>query len=134
MKRNYKIIIIAILVLSVVILGAQAYLSKNSLGNESLNFVDFPPTPIIDQNINKNFFEQAIDPLPNDLNTGITVERLKMIALNGIPTPSPNYISLLVFNHTDEPIGFENIGFNIKIFQYNSETNIWEKVLLPYTP
>jgi len=54
--------------------------------------------------------------------------------LNGIPTPSPNYISILVLNHTDEPIGFENIGFNIKVFQYNSETNMWEKVLLPYTP
>jgi hypothetical protein len=70
----------------------------------------------------------------DDMNHGLTLERINSVAVAGFPTPSPNYIPLLVLNHATEPIRFANVGFDIQVFEFHESTKEWQRITLPYTP
>lgn len=89
-------------------------------------------TPIFDANAEELFV--AIAPLADDLNSGITIKQNKVASDFVDTSPSPRYVSFLVLNNTQEPVAFDNIGFEIQVFEYNARKFSWETVILPYTP
>src|SRR5688500_12259168 len=136
MKRTNKIGIVAISIVTILMLlaGYFVYRQQKSANEDQLNFVKFPPTPVINSVANLQFIETIIGDKSNEINTGLTIERLRIVAIEAIPTPSGNHVSLLILNHTQEPIAFNNIGFGVQVFEYDSSLLEWRKVALPYTP
>lgn len=78
-------------------------------------------------------FDNEVGPIDN-MNEGLTLERVSEVAVRGFPTPSPKNISLLVLNHASEPIQFANVGFSIQVFEFHEATKAWHPFKLPYTP
>jgi hypothetical protein len=136
MKRTNKIGIVTISIATILMLlaGYFVYRQQKSANDEQLNFMEFPPTPVINSVANLQFIETIIGGKSNEINTGLTIERLNIVAIEGIPTPSVNHVSLLILNHTQEPIAFEDIGFGVQVFEYDPSLSEWRKVALPYTP
>ena len=102
--------------------------------NRPVNFVDAPPTPVIDREVNRQFLETNHLDSSYEVNGGLRLERIEAVAMEGIPTPAANYVALLILNHTEEPINFDDIGFGIQICQYEPASSQWNKVVLPYVP
>jgi hypothetical protein len=127
--RNFFIACITII--CIVVSSCQINSSTN---HDKITLVEFPPTPKYNLGANKAFLDVANITDNYDLNRGITLERISTILLDGIPTPSPNFISLLILNHTDEPILFENQGFGIRVYEYDPATKSWSLASLPYSP
>jgi hypothetical protein len=50
------------------------------------------------------------------------------------PTPSPNYISFVVYNRADESIHFTNQGFGLLLYRLDKSAKKWEIVNLPVHP
>ncbi len=62
-----------------------------------------------------------------DLNEGITIKRVPLgMVLEG-PTPSPNYFTMDVLNHSSEPIRFQDQGFGLRTFIYDQESATWSE-------
>lgn len=78
-------------------------------------------------------FNIEVGPI-DDMNHGLSLERIKVVDVAGFPTPSPNYIPLVVLNHATEPIQFANVGFGIQVFELHVATKEWQRIKLPYTP
>ncbi|MBN1452570.1 MAG: hypothetical protein JW963_16255 [Anaerolineales bacterium] len=51
-----------------------------------------------------------------------------------MPPPSPNFLSFTVFNHTEEPIIFSNVGFSAELFHFSPLESNWEQVRLSMIP
>jgi len=102
--------------------------------NRPVTFVDIPSTPIIDREVNRQFLETNRLDSSYEVNGGLRLERIQAVAMEGIPAPSANYVALLILNHTEEPINFDDIGFGIQVFQYEPASSQWNKVVLPYVP
>jgi hypothetical protein len=108
--------------------------SCNSGNPDEIKFVEFPPTPIINPTVHSDFFKTVALDSSYEINMGLTVERMKTIAVEGAPAPSVNYVSILILNHTSESIIFSDIGFGVQVFQYNLRNSEWASVSLPYLP
>lgn len=128
-------IITSIVGILVLIIAAYLLYSKQRIANNSqLNYVDVPATPIVKPEANNKFINTVLLGQQEETNNGLTLERLKVVALEGVPQPSANHVSLLILNHTNEPVEFENVGFGLQVFEYDPSTSQWNKVALPYTP
>ena len=129
-KAKYSLVLLRITCISLMalILGACNVRTNKS----SVNIESPLPTPVIAPIANQIFIDK-ISPV-DELNSGITIERLNAVQINGLPTPSPNYISVLVLNHTDESVIFNDIGFDIQVFEYSPELATWKRLTLRYWP
>jgi hypothetical protein len=99
-----------------------------------LTYVNIPATPFLNNKANEKFNDIVLSGNTQEINNGLSIQRLNLVALKGVPTPSANHISLLILNHTEEPIEFENIGFDIQVFEYDAPADRWNKVTMPFTP
>lgn len=135
MKWNNRVVIlIALLVIVLILIVVGTYFLKEFRNHAQLIFVNFPPTPILDSTANARFFERSPLDSSYEINQGLTITRTSIGGVKGIPTPSANYVSLLILNHTEEPIVFDDVGFGIQVFQYESPSSEWRQVNLPYVP
>jgi hypothetical protein len=96
------------------------------------SIVKFPPTPLVSDIASSNFISQIASDV--ELNSGITIERLLLLSPSNGPTPSPNYISISVFNHSDEQVRFQDLGFGIRVFTLLPDDSSWLELKLPYRP
>ena len=132
-RRIYFIAIAAVLI-SLLILSTLVYNRQKSLNRSQLRYTSNPVSPNINTEVNQKFIDTVLSEQTEDINNGLSIERLNVVALEGVPTPSANHISLLVLNRTEESIEFENIGFDIQVFEYDTSTFQWNRVDLPFTP
>jgi hypothetical protein len=132
--RKITIVALTIGILIVAVIIYLLYSQRNAENASQLQYVDFPATPIVSPEINNRFITRVLSGQTDRTNDGLTVERLKVIALEGVPPPSVNQVSLLILNHTEEPIEFENQGFGVQVFEYDASTSQWNEVILPYKP
>jgi hypothetical protein len=132
--RKITISALTIGILIVIVMIYLLYSQRNAVNNSQLQYVDFPATPIVNSETNNKFINRVLSGQTEKTNNGLTVERLKVIALEGVPPPSVNHVSLLILNHTEEPIEFENQGFGVQVFEYDASTSQWNEVILPYKP
>lgn len=132
--RNITKIALTVGILIVIVMIYLLYSQRNAVNNSQSQYVDFPATPIVSSEINNKFINRVLSGQTEKTNDGLTVERLKIIALEGIPPPSANHVSLLILNHTEEPIEFENQGFGVRVFEYDPSISQWNEVILPYKP
>jgi hypothetical protein len=131
-RRIYFILVLAaILALA---LGALFISQQKAQSQSQVGYGNVPTTPVISTDANQKFSAKILLGETQEINRGLTVERLNVVTLKGISSPSDNHISLLVLNHTEEPIEFENVGFGIQVFEYDTSSSQWSKVTLPYTP
>lgn len=66
---------------------------------------------------------------PNiDLNSGITIERLKSGVALGDSPPLSNDVAFLVLNHADESIVFPDQGFGLQLFGFDTSSSSWQKI------
>ena len=67
------------------------------------------------------------------VNSGIN---LHVSSFYGDPsdTQAGELLSIDVYNSTDEPVAFENIGFGLRFFTPNDNLGDWKEVELLYTP
>jgi len=70
--------------------------------------------------------------LPTDYNGGLTIK----ISVSSANDPSiyPPDFDIVVLNHTDEPICFENKGFDLAVFWADGNTKEWKEVTLHPSP
>jgi hypothetical protein len=87
----------------------------------------YPITSLFSKDADKAFVSSFVG--GTDLNSGVAMER----ATPATPDQANN-ITFAVFNHTDEPILFENQGFGIIVFRYDDTNKLWERLQLQYTP
>ena len=93
--------------------------------------VQFPATPTSDALLDIAFREHVS---ATDLNSGLTMARLGAgIATKG-PTPNPSFVSFVVFNNSDEPIVFDDIGFGVRVFSPKVDLSGWQEVVMPVHP
>ncbi len=94
-----------------------------------MNLANETPTPtldIFDDQVDEKFFQNYAKDV--NLNQGVTISRIPLgVVLEG-PTPSPNYFTMKIFNHSDEPIRFQNQGFGLRTFVYDQESAAWNEV------
>lgn len=90
------------------------------------------PTPAFDATADARFLEE-IGPI-DDINHGLTLVRLGTAVIQGVPTPSANYASLMVLNHTSESVRFADVGFGIQAFAYEATTRHWIRSPLLHYP
>jgi hypothetical protein len=95
--------------------------------NAPVTPTSYPITSLFSKDADKAFVSSFTG--GTDLNSGITMEQ----ARSAIPEQANN-ITFAVFNHTDEPILFEDQGFGITIFRYDDTHKLWERLQLQYTP
>ena len=129
-KAKYSLVLLQITCISLISLILGACINRTN--KTSVNMVSPLPTPVIDPMANQIFIDN-VSPV-DELNTGITIERINAVQINGLPTPSPNYISVLVLNHTDESVIFSDIGFDIQVFEYSPDLSTWKRLTLRYWP
>jgi|WetSurMetagenome_2_1015567.scaffolds.fasta_scaffold54059_4 hypothetical protein len=132
--RKLTIIVVTVGLLIVTVILYLLFSQQKVVSKSQLDYVDMPATPSISPEVNKKFIDTILSGQVEELNNGLTVERLKMIALEGAPPPSANHVSLLILNHTGEPIEFENKGFALQLFEYDASSSQWKEVILPYKP
>jgi hypothetical protein len=103
--------------------------SNNTTDNAIFHLPATPDFPIEAENSFVKMLGQDVD-----LNSGITIIRSSIGLVISGPTPDPNNVSFLVFNHTDEPIMFQNMGFGLKVFWFDQKAGMWNQIMLPHTP
>ena len=89
-----------------------------------------PATPDFNTSANESFFahERIQADAPANINQGITFERgLTWLNTAGFPTPHPNEMCFIVFNHTHEDVFFEGRYFEAQLFTYDAAMNTWTK-------
>lgn len=131
--RHRKFVVFAVL-LGITVITLSAYLAslnQNRAGDESVGFVEFPPTPVVSSDAHLNFIQTVGGVSSDQINTGLTIERMRIVELKDA-MPSVNHVALLVLNHTQEPIKFDDVGFGVKVFESHSLG--WMEVVMPYTP
>lgn len=110
--------------LAVALLAGLAFLAgEYEQSRQGIPTVEVPATPVVDPAADAQFRAQ-VAPM-EDMNSGLTLQRSPIGIFQGAPTPSPNYIDLVIFNHTDEPVQFSDIGFHIQAFSYKPSTQRW---------
>ena len=114
--------------ISLIIVGCKS--EQNDI--HPTNFVTFPPTPTITEHANEIFLTSIAEGV--EVNQGITIERALLLKPTNTSPPSPNFLSFTVYNHTEEPIKFSNIGFSAKLFHFSPSKNKWEEIKLSMTP
>ena len=128
MRRKKNVIIYTVLLTTLLGLAMFGnYFLKELDSNQQVTFVELPSTPAIDPTANQQFFEVVRIDSTYELNKGLTMERISSVALEGHPTPSVNYVALLILNHTHEVIVFEDVGFGVQVFQYDLALMEWKK-------
>jgi hypothetical protein len=133
-QKNKAIRLIGLVILALALMVGWNYSLRIFSNTSALTPIEVPSTPAFDPTANMRFFETFPLTSSTELNKGLTIERIRLASLDGVPTPPPNYVSFLVLNHTEEAIIFDDIGFGVQIFQYEPASNKWTKVVLPYTP
>jgi hypothetical protein len=95
-----------------------------------------PPSSAVGPTSDTRLDQQFIDTIGGnvELNSGITMVRVT----GGISIDSPinaaQDMTIMVFNHVDEPVVFPNQAFGLRIFQVNPEVVMWEEIELQTYP
>jgi hypothetical protein len=107
----------------------QERISRKELIDPNKNI---PPTPSFNLIANDIFFEEIAKGV--DLNNGLMMIRQPFLLLGEGPTPSPNYVSFVVLNHSDEPITFRDQGYGMKVFTYEPKSQDWKELQMATYP
>jgi len=82
----------------------------------------------------KNQLFISVIALETDLNSGLTLQELTTGLTVGDAGQSPKGIGFIVLNHTEEPIVFSDIGFGLKVFQFDLSSKTWNQASLMRQP
>jgi len=125
MRKNILIVLLVIAVMAIFV----AIVRVNS--NHSEGAIIPTPSPalsLFSEEANEIFVSSVAGDV--DLNSGITMDGPTPIAI----PEQINNIDFAVFNHTDEPILFNNQGFDLRVFRYDEIAKMWENLPLRYVP
>lgn len=92
----------------------------------------YPATPHHNLQAEQSFRETIAQGA--DLNSGLTIVRLRLGSAVGEPTPPPTNVGLMVLNHTNESVVFINQGFGMKVLSFDLPSAKWQEVNLPTRP
>lgn len=109
------------------------FLYKTNFINQYKNYYNeqmkiFPPTPVMSLETNQQFINSI--GINIEMNSGLTLERQPFLTVIKGPTPSPNDISYIVYNHTKESIVFQDQAYNLQIFTFDTSNQKWVKLEL----
>jgi hypothetical protein len=124
MNKTAKLIIIFLTPLLILIF---VFFSISNKTDHSTDFPDKFLTPIFSEEADQSFISSVV--ASSNLNSGITIYRIKPLESSQI-----NFITFVVFNHTDEPIVFSNQGFGYSLYWYSDVDKTWEELSLPHFP
>jgi hypothetical protein len=96
-----------------------------NLNNPSFN--SYAPSSDLEVEFSESYAKNA------DINTGILI-RVTAFYKNEFESQMGKFVEFEVYNETNEPVIFKNIGFGIRIFSPDETSVAWQEIKLLYSP
>jgi hypothetical protein len=116
-----------LLAVGLIVLASVFLTYCSATSNEETEQTSLLPL-VFDATANESFIQAYAKEA--DLNEGLTIARNPFLVAADGTTPPPNYFSMTVLNHSDEPIHFPDQGFGLRTFVYDPEKGAWSEIVI----